>query len=328
MRCVIPQRLGTHFSCHKMDLMTNPKTPPNPDGRVCAIVVTYNRKEMLRECLASLRAQNRPVDTVLVIDNASTDGTLALLSEEFDWCEVLPLETNSGGAGGFHAGMRWAYDQNFDWMWLMDDDGFPLPDCLQLLLEANGPDSVPVPLQKNKLGYTYGISQWTGTAVEVTAAVLANDLPRRGHYLFAFVGPLISRTIVENIGLPHHNFFIYFDDWEYALRIEKQTKAEVVVVPEAIFLHDIGGNARDCKLLWHVSVRVTPAPWKLYYGARNAVWTLKYGRRPRRELHKYLSYQARWMIGDVLYEPDRIARVSMRLRGIRDGLAARMGKRI
>ncbi len=300
----------------------------NDKARVCAIVVTFNRKERLRECLAHLRAQERSVDRVLVVDNASTDGTSGMVREEFAWCELLALPLNSGGAGGFHDGMKWALENGFDWMWLMDDDALALPDCLGKLLVAGEPGFLPVPLQQNKLGYKYGISVWTGTAVESTERILNGELPRDGHYLFAFVGPLVPREVVEKIGLPHHNFFIYFDDWEYALRMESHTDFQVRVVPDALFLHDIGGAARHARFLWRKSVRVTPAPWKLYYGARNAVWTLRFGGRPKAELRTFLGFQLRWILGDLLFEPDRTKRVRARVRGISDGLRARMGKRI
>lgn len=298
------------------------------DNRVCAIVVTFNRQSMLRECLAHLHAQSHRVDCVLVVDNASTDGTALMVRDEFAWCQLLALSVNSGGAGGFHEGMKWALEQGFDWMWLMDDDALALPDCLEKLLAASDEEHIAVPLQRNKIGYHYGLSRWTGTPVEVTQAILDGHEPTDDFYLFAFVGPLIPRRVVEEIGLPYANFFIYFDDWEYALRIQAKLKMKVRAVTDAIFLHDIGGNARDARLLWRKSVRVTPAPWKLYYGARNAVWTLAHGGRSPQELRRYLSYQLRWMIGDVLYEPDRTRRVRMRARGIRDGLRGRMGKTV
>jgi rhamnopyranosyl-N-acetylglucosaminyl-diphospho-decaprenol beta-1,3/1,4-galactofuranosyltransferase len=318
-------------------MSTPSKTPSSPTeaevnapARVCAVVVTFNRHAMLRECLTALEGQSRTVDQILVVDNASTDETVQMVRAEFPRVELLALATNQGGAGGFHEGMKWARDRTFDWMWLMDDDGVPLPDCLETLLNSNEPSDVArvlVPLQKNKLGFKYGVCQWDGNAREVTDAVVAGDLPLEGAYLFAFVGPLIPRTLVEKVGLPRANFFIYFDDWEYALRLHK-VKAPVRIVPDALFLHDIGGQARHSKLLWYRSIRVTPAPWKLYYGARNAVWTLAHGRRPRRELHRYLSYHVRWMLGDIVYEADRWQRVSMRLKGILDGLRNRMGKRV
>ncbi|MER3603731.1 MAG: hypothetical protein C4298_08345, partial [Thermus sp.] len=86
--------------------------------RVCAVVVTYNRKELLRECLETLRGQTRKVDHILVVDNASTDGTEEVLRAEFPEVEVLRLPENQGSSGGFHEGMKRAYEEGFDWLWL------------------------------------------------------------------------------------------------------------------------------------------------------------------------------------------------------------------
>lgn len=105
-------------------------------GPVCAIVVTYNRKELLRECLAALAAQTRPPDRVLVVDNASSDGTQAMVEAEYEEVELLALPTNQGGAGGFHEGMKRAHVDGAEWLWLMDDDTIPRPDALAELLAA------------------------------------------------------------------------------------------------------------------------------------------------------------------------------------------------
>ena len=105
--------------------------------KVCAVVVTYNRKVMLEECLTALLEQSRTVDTILVVDNKSTDDTLEMVREHFPEVSVLALETNSGGAGGFHAGLEWAHRHGFDWFWLLDDDTMAHKWALESLLNAH-----------------------------------------------------------------------------------------------------------------------------------------------------------------------------------------------
>ena len=110
--------------------------------QVCAVVVTFNRKVMLEECLNALLVQSRPVDRILVVDNKSTDDTLEMLrthfpSERFPQITVLPLEVNSGGAGGFHDGLEWAHQHGFDWFWLLDDDTMVHKWALEALLNAH-----------------------------------------------------------------------------------------------------------------------------------------------------------------------------------------------
>jgi len=132
---------------------------------VCAVVVTYNRKDLLIECLEGLRRQTRPVDAIYLVDNASTDGTPELLLEKGYIKELPPLNIvepwekefevenlvdhqsikiyyvrmneNTGGAGGFYEGMKRAYEKTYDWFWLMDDDVEPDPNCLQKMFEEN-----------------------------------------------------------------------------------------------------------------------------------------------------------------------------------------------
>src|SRR3954454_4454835 len=92
---------------------------PDDAPSVCAVVVTYNRLDLLTRCLEHLEAGSRPPDSILVVDNASTDGTAAMLAER-GGVEVLRLAQNGGGAGGFERGLEHAFRQGHDWLWLLD----------------------------------------------------------------------------------------------------------------------------------------------------------------------------------------------------------------
>jgi GT2 family glycosyltransferase len=136
----------------------------NKKETVCAVVVTYNRKNLLLECLEAIRRQTRPVDGIYIIDNASDDGTPELLKEKgyipelppFNISESYEIEhkisnlvdgnpikvfyvrmhENTGGAGGFYEGVKRGYERGYDWLWLMDDDGLPEKDCLMNLYKC------------------------------------------------------------------------------------------------------------------------------------------------------------------------------------------------
>ena len=105
---------------------------------VTAVVVTFNRKEFLSECLDGLLRQTHPVGHIVIIDNASTDGTAEFLSTagylKLDKIEYIRLATNTGGAGGFHEGVKRAYEYGAEWIWMMDDDVEPVPNALQTML--------------------------------------------------------------------------------------------------------------------------------------------------------------------------------------------------
>ena len=106
-------------------------------GTVAVVVVTYNRADLLGRMLDGLAAQTHRPDAVYIVDNASTDHTREVLGR---WhggdlpLEVTHNDDNLGGAGGFHLGLRRAYADGFDRIWLMDDDVVPAPDCLAVLM--------------------------------------------------------------------------------------------------------------------------------------------------------------------------------------------------
>ena len=102
---------------------------------VCAVVVTYNRLAMLKDCIDALERQTVPCD-ILVIDNASTDGTAEFLEASADIFHIR-MKENTGGAGGFNTGMREAVKRGYRYVWIMDDDTIPYPDALEKLLEAD-----------------------------------------------------------------------------------------------------------------------------------------------------------------------------------------------
>jgi len=314
-----------------------------PRPRVCAVVVTFNRPQLLRRCLEGLRAQTRLPDAVLVVDNASTDDTRGVVRKEFPECELLELPENVGGSGGFHAGVQRAYKQGFEWLWLMDDDGVPDANCLSELFASNGGEgddprggTVLVPVQKDSSGHFYGFAFWHRGEVQATGQILEAHKrdtpappPRFKTPVFRFVGPLISRRVVERVGLPRSDYFIWFDDVEYALRIAKRGKTRVQFVPDALFHHDFGKGGRETKRFGKTRVRPYQPPWKLYYLARNQLYSM---RRNHHSLGDFLHFfgpnQLRGLIGELLYDDDGPSRAAMRLRGLFDGMLGRMGRRV
>ncbi|RIJ02065.1 glycosyltransferase, partial [Clavibacter nebraskensis] len=105
--------------------------------RVVAVVVAWNRRELVVETLAALAAQTVPLHEVVVIDNASTDGSADVIRARFPEVALTTLPTNTGGAGGFTAGIERAISvHDAELVWLMDDDTVPDPPALEELLRA------------------------------------------------------------------------------------------------------------------------------------------------------------------------------------------------
>ncbi len=190
---------------------------------VTAVVVTYNRKELLRECLAALRAQESAPEQVLVIDNASTDGTPEVLDAEFPEVRHVRMASNEGATGGFHAGMEAAMATGSDWIWLLDDDTIAHPDALDELLGGAARAPEPAALMCSRVEWSDGRAHPMNMPMvrrrDVRGLVAAGGrglLPIRAA---SWVSLLVSRGAVERHGLPCKPFFFQADDIEYTARV-------------------------------------------------------------------------------------------------------------
>ena len=214
--------------------------------KTAAIVVTYNRKELLRRCLDALCAQTEAdALDILVIDNASTDGTFASLEELIEGRRILYFNTgeNLGGAGGFHYGIRKAYELGYAFFWLMDDDTIPEKDALEELLKAD-----------RALGGAYGFL--SSAAYWKDGSLCSMNIQRRTILkkqtdfsspcvpivMATFVSFFMKREIAARFGLPIREFFIWSDDLEYSRRISRELPA--YLVPGSRVLHAIESNEK------------------------------------------------------------------------------------
>ena len=136
--------------------------------RVTAVLVAYNRRDLLTHALDALAAQTRPVDEVLVLDNNSDDDSAAVAAAHPVGARVISLDRNTGGAGGFAAGIAAALDVpanvSPEWVWLMDDDTIPTPDALAELLRAADTYDGPVALLGSRVVWHDGRDHQIGRA--------------------------------------------------------------------------------------------------------------------------------------------------------------------
>src|SRR3989339_123034 len=226
---------------------------------VTAVVVTYNRLEYLKEIIDALRDQTHKIEKIIVVDNASADGTLEWLDEQKDI--ILIRQENVGSSGGQYTGIKSAFEIGSEWIWTMDDDVVPAVDCLENLLE-NPPESHLKQVQgrlfekgRNLINTHINnevVNQVIGMDIirvplryQPNGKPFYNDVVRynlrnpfrkfwqeiisenhlTGKFIpvegITFEGPLFHRSVVERIGLPEKNFFIFGDDTEYFLRVRK-----------------------------------------------------------------------------------------------------------
>jgi len=243
--------------------------------RIVAVVVTFNRLDMLRRQLARL-AEVPELDEVLVVDNASTDGTGAWLRSQPVTSETL--STNTGGAGGFSHGLARAVASGANLVWLMDDDGLPERDCLGLLLARDDLDfwgpAVLATQDPDRLCFPIRLPGGT-TVVHEMAAVqkAARDGLIEG-VLIPFNGVLVTRALVERIGVPRAEFFIWGDDVEYLWRAE-EAGARIATVVEARVLHPATDDLGTPMMFGRTTYNHSPSDLKHYCMARNNTVNLR-----------------------------------------------------
>jgi len=268
--------------------------------KVAAVVVTYNRKELLGISLESLLEQTRPIDAIFIIDNASTDGTPEYLVDKgfidnpvypdqtpLEETKTIPLlklrdksikiryirmHQNTGGAGGFHEGVKRACAE-YNWLWLMDDDVKADERCLENLLEKNQliekqTQEAPVALACARF---YLDNQFAGGVKKILRVhpffpvknnITNHDLDKDYFKVdgTAFEGLFFNSICVEQIGLPDRRLFIYGDDIDYCLRL--LTLGNMYYIPSAKL-------TRLVKEMCQKGIRLT---WKYPYIVRNTFY--------------------------------------------------------
>lgn len=304
---------------------------------VVAITVTYNRTETLKKCLSAISSQTREVDEIIIVDNNSRQEEQEILKRLVrgkEHIHLLLLKENTGGAGGFEAGMRAAVSKyKADWYWIMDDDAYPRPDCLANLLEAKetlgdvgfvAPLIYGVDFQEYQLyhhKYLKGV-KLDNVPVASKAEQLKEITPVDAN---AFVGPLVSKKAVEQVGIADGSLFIYGDDTEYTYRITRQLKG--YMIRDAVIDHQdppLSENYLDPK-----------AWWKEYYSNRNRYFMIRGFQKG--VLKRLLGYFAVTIpmvtqLGAALIKPkyrgSRLLRMQMLACAVKDGLGNHRGKTV
>lgn len=213
---------------------------------IVAIVVTYNRKKLLKECLESLLDQTIKLDRIIVIDNNSSDNTFEYLEEngmlKNKAIYYKKLNENIGGAGGFYEGIKLSQQFNPEWIWIMDDDTIPRSDCLEKLIDAKS-------IIKEKISYLassiYGMNNEFMNVPNINTDKSESGYPNWYKYLSSgivrikeatFVSLLINNNAVKEIGYPVRDYFIWGDDTEYTLRLTKYY-GNAYLVGDSIAIH-------------------------------------------------------------------------------------------
>lgn len=272
---------------------------------VVAITVTFNRSEKLIRNVNSLLSQKgNNLEKIIIVDNNSSfthkEAIYSIVRKHSRMIDLIELDENMGGAGGFYEGLKYAYtNYKVDWFWIMDDDTYPTEDCLNCLLEYRYLDNIGclLPLiygidtKRYQLYHYKDVSKDFLTDLhyfrDITDINDVNEV-RAG----AFVGPLISRQAISENGFPDPGLFIYGDDFEYLYRLSINRKN--YLIKKAIIHHeDIPKNSQGIKPeFW----------WKQYYKYRNKYLFISKYCKPRAKKVIYQSKLTIWLLLKIIKE--------------------------
>ena len=211
--------------------------------KTAAVIVTYNRKDLLIECISAVLAQKPYAPGIILIDNDSSDGTAEAIEEYKQNGRVQYFNTGSnlGGAGGFNYGIRKAAELGYDYLWIMDDDCIPTGTALSELLSVTE--------KKPGFGFLSSKVLWKDGSIcemNVPRETMTRDVMdfKKGQVkqvvMASFVSLFVPADIVRELGLPIKEFFLWTDDWEWTRRISR--KYPCYLVTNSVVTHKSKSN--------------------------------------------------------------------------------------
>ena len=261
-----------------------------------AVVVTYNRCTLLQKAISALKNQTVPLDVILVINNGSTDDTAEWLSKQEG--VMVVTQDNLGGSGGFWRGIKEAYALGADYIWCMDDDVHPYPDCIEQQLKVMPQTGGIVAPQRLLDGKTIVCGgeclhfNFTNPFKPMKHDATLEDIRGCGDIMeveaIAFEGPLISRNVVEKIGLPVKELFIFWDDTEYSYRAFRNGFDVLYVKSARFFKEKLVGNSSQNK-----NIR----SWKYPYMVRNEIYFIRKYAHNRKGTIRIILRSAEFVFG-------------------------------
>lgn len=291
------------------------------------IVVTFNRADLLMQCIRGILQQKNHSTHILIIDNASTDGTSSkvknsgLLNDQS--AELLSLSLNSGGAGGFSTGLTHAVTGGAEWIWMMDDDAEPHPEALaELMKVATDPNNL-----YGSLAVAGDETAWETTLLNPPRGKVSRvaDMPIQAEVeMLPLLGLLVHRDLVAKIGVPDAGFFIAGDDAEYCVRA-RRAGAKIIVAGRSHIKHP-NSNASHVNLMGRQITYLSLQPWKRYYDTRNRLLIARkyYGVRL---LTQTIPGSLVRLCAALAREPRKLAQAHAFFAGFIDGLLGIKGKR-
>lgn len=249
---------------------------------IAAVIVTYNRKELLAKTLLYFDELTTPPNSIIIIDNNSNDGTDETVNAwkaktSYNDIHHIQLDKNGGGSGGFYAGLEYALHLNPDWIWLSDDDAFPEKNCFSIIrdkiakIDEKEYSAICCSvINEGKIDKAHRRRILRHKLIfKKERSVPLKDYEKKEFQcdLFSYVGTVINVQKLKTVGLTEKDYFIWNDDTEHAWRLSKSGK--IVCLTEAKIHHN-------------APTFTNKLTWKVFYGERNKLFMYK--------KHAYLTY--------------------------------------
>lgn len=247
------------------------------EDKIVCVVVTYNRKKLLNRCLDAINVQTLKPKMVVIIDNASTDGTMDSVQERgFYNCVNNEIEykyvrnhQNIGGAGGFYTGIKMAYESGAEAVWVMDDDGQPDKDCLMNLVSYSDQHDYLAPIVLSDEDHKSCSFALHYEDIDTFSKLMNAHDGIIENWASPFNGILYSRRLVDKVGYPKREMFIWGDEANYHARCIKAGYIPCTIL-KAVHYHPLNRVDYVESVGWNISV--TTADWKLYCCIRNIIY--------------------------------------------------------
>lgn len=244
---------------------------------IITVILNTNRRDDTLACLDSLERNTYTNHHIIVLDNASSDGSVEAIRARFPKVEIIPLTSNRGYAGNNNVGIRAALEQGADWVFVLNEDTILDANCLERLVAVGESDARigivgPMVYHYDEPTVIQSAGGRLGRAWE--SQHIAQNEPdteqfRAPHDVDWISGCaiLVRRQVIEQVGMLDERFFYYWEETEWCLR-SSQAGWRITHVPQA--------------KLWHKGVQrdYRPKPSVAYYNTRNRLLMLSKHRAP------------------------------------------------
>ena len=306
--------------------------------RILVQVQTWNDAADIGNALETISRQTAAVKDILVVDNASTDGTSELAFP--DGVTVIRRNVNLGSSGAVATGLEYARAHGYQWMWVLDADSLPRPDALALLIDVVsdiGARDASRPIGIVSCSHSLRKRQKVVRGGLLTPGGMRQPpLPPDSDYIpcnsVIWSGALINVAVVEKVGLPRagtrgcwEDFSLDYGDHEFSYRIDR-AGYDIIVHRNSIMDHRFGRPVHR-RLLGRDIYTTNHSAFRRYVYFRNLLffWLRIYPRKNWPVLAAWLVYHFSVIIAEiVLLEHGRRAKLKACILGIRDGLGGHL----